>query len=437
MLNTKLQKLMVTESQSKADFARFVLLGISIFSMPFDFFFTSLSFICFCLVTLLSINKARLTALPKHFWMFQMVFFLSVIGYFYSLHKSTAGFLLERQLSLFLAPLFVPLGIPINARNVRRLIWIFVSACIAANLFLIFYLIYKIIFLFQLPLFQTIFKGVFFNHEFSKPLGIHAGYLSLYFAFAIVFLANEAVNCEKAKMKIFIFLGVAFLLLGLFFLASRNTIISLALIFLFVFPLWLVKNKRRYFAISVSLVMLMVFAVVKVPYLKNRFSTELLLDIKARDGVKMYSVSVLEPRVERWKGAVELIKKSAVYGYGTGDEVSALKTEYAKRFLYISSLEDFNAHNTYLSILIKHGFLGLTVFVACFFYYLRLAFLSRSFVYGAFLILFLFGFYTENLLDANKGIVLFAYMNVLLGMLAINSSNHQVTARIQSHPSKL
>jgi O-antigen ligase len=344
------------------------------------------------------------------------VFLLSVIGYFFSLHKDQAAFLLERQLSLFLAPVFIPLGISLNIQTVRRLLWVLASACLIANAYLIINLIYKIVFVFHLPFLHTIFGGVFFNHEFSKPLAIHAGYLSLYFAFVIVFLVSELVSLSKFSVKLSLLTAIGFLLIGVFFLASRNTIISMILIFIFIFPLSIIKNKKRYFLLSFLFLFFMGIAVLNVPYLKNRFSKELVLDIKPSQSGQLYNVSVIEPRIERWKGAAQLIAQAPVFGYGTGDEVSMLKTEYAKRGLYISYLEDFNAHNTYLSILLKHGFFGFLLFILMFSFYLRLAFKSRSFLYISFLALFVFGFYTENLFDANKGIVFFAYFNVLLGM---------------------
>jgi O-antigen ligase len=116
-----------------------------------------------------------------------------------------------------------------------------------------------------------------------------------------------------------------------------------------------------------------------------------------------------------------LVKRSPLIGYGTGDEIAMLKTQYIQKGLYISYLEDFNAHNQYLSFLLKNGVLGLAIFLMAFVYYLRLAFLNRDFMYISFLILLLIGFYTENVLDANKGILFFTFFNTLFGYEALKS----------------
>jgi len=93
-----------------------------------------------------------------------------------------------------------------------------------------------------------------------------------------------------------------------------------------------------------------------------------------------------------------------------------------KKNLFISYMENFNSHNQYLSYLLKHGILGFLLFVGAFVYYLRLGFKHRSFMYVAFLLLLLIGFYTENILDSNKGIVFFAFFNTFFGYLYLNKA---------------
>jgi uncharacterized membrane protein YiaA len=58
-----------------------------------------------------------------------------------------------------------------------------------------------------------------------------------------------------------------------------------------------------------------------------------------------------------------------------------------------------------------------------FIYYLLLAVKSRDLIYVSFLLLFLIGFYTENILDANKGIIFFALFNTCFGYnLVLNNT---------------
>ena len=163
----------------------------------------------------------------------------------------------------------------------------------------------------------------------------------------------------------------------------------------------------------------------KVSYLSDRFSSDLITDIKLKNG-SSYDYEGAEPRIERWKGAWKLVLKSPIFGYGTGDEISMLKTTYVEKELFISYLESFNAHNQYLSYLIKNGIIGLLIFLGAFGYYLMLAIKQRDFMYISFLTLLLIGFFTENILDANKGIFFFAFFNTFLGysILKLKANNN-------------
>jgi O-antigen ligase len=135
--------------------------------------------------------------------------------------------------------------------------------------------------------------------------------------------------------------------------------------------------------------------------------------------VKLKDEYQVEPRMQRWICAVDLIKQRPLLGYGTGDEVGLLKQKYYDNNLMVSYHLEFNAHNQYLSTLIKHGIIGLLVFMSAFFYYLYLGVRAKDFIYTSFVILLLVGFFTENILDMNKGIFFFAFFNTLFGYNAL------------------
>jgi O-antigen ligase len=288
--------------------------------------------------------------------------------------------------------------------------------------FLIIHMVYTIKKSLHLPLFDTIFSGVFFNHQFSKPIGIHAGYLSLYVSLSIFYLARAFATNISVKIRAVVITLLVILFFGLFFLASRNTIIATFFVLIFISPLFNSQKKVQYIIVCLLIFAACLLTFRNIPYLRERFSVELLTDIRPYHDGDFINYSSAEPRYERWKGAFDLIGRSPAFGYGTGDEIEMLKTEYAKRGLFISYLQDFNAHNQYLSYLLKNGIFGLLVFLAAFYYYCRLAIKTRDFIYLCFLLLLLIGFYTENILDANKGILFFALFNTLLGYNALHNA---------------
>ena len=98
-----------------------------------------------------------------------------------------------------------------------------------------------------------------------------------------------------------------------------------------------------------------------------------------------------------------------------------LLNEYKKRNMVVSYREQFNTHNQYLSILIKFGIVGLIAFLLALGYFYYLALKNENFVYLSFLIFITLGFFTENIIDANKGIFFFAFFNTLLGYNCLNT----------------
>lgn len=408
------------DPEQKSEQLRFALVLLYVFSLPFNLFYSSILFIVLCALTLLTFNLNKIKAIPRKIWIFQMVFIISALGYTYSCHKHDAGFLLERQLTILLFPLILPLAVTFSESRLRATLLTLSVSCFAVITYLFLHMGVSISKIPDVSFIKAAFSGAFFNHQFSKPINLHAGYLSLYTGFSIVNMFVVFKRQVNFALRAVIVVMLLILFAGLFFLASRNAIISTFFVIIFLFPIWQVKHKIFYYLVTGSIVLSAFLLVQSVPYLKSRFSVQFISDIKSLpNGTVTYSAT--EPRIERWKCALSLIQQSPLYGYGTGDEVSMLKERYASAGLFISYWEEFNAHNTYLSYLIKHGIIGLLALLITFGYYLRLAIKNKDVIYLAFLSLMLFGFYTENLLDANKGIVFFAFFNTLLGYHALQS----------------
>ncbi|MEI6020440.1 MAG: O-antigen ligase family protein, partial [Bacteroidota bacterium] len=297
-------------------------------------------------------------------------------------------------------------------------------AVLLALMFLFASVCWEVVFDLQLPISSTLSSGLYFNHQFSKPLAIHAGYLSLYVALAIVFIIRSYKRQNSIQNKMLVLGAVFILFVGLFFLASRNAILVVSFILLFVMPFFRLKKKLWYFSVVLILIALTLSVLNKVPYLKQRFSSEMVMDLNSNIGFTgIENFKVLEPRFDRWLAALDLVKHSPILGYGTGDEEAMLKTAYIHNGLYISYILEFNAHNQYLSILIKHGIIGLLILLLSLLYYLKLAVQSRDFMYLSFLLLIGIGFFTENILDANKGIFFFAVFNTFFGYKCLMKGN--------------
>ena len=391
---------------------RFVLALLFVFSLPYDRFYSSLILIVFTLLTLIDFRKVKIKTIPKQLWLFQIPYLLSIVGYFYSYNKAEAGFILERQLAIIIFPLLLPLAIDINEQRKKWLLSSLVISCVIAICYL-FFNIFFVIYSGHFPL-NYILSSQFFNHQFSAPLAIHAGYLSLFVSLSVLYCIQQIVKSPTLTLKILYAICTSILFLGLLFLASRNTILSTILISTIIFPLFYIKRKLLFIGISSLLFIGSFFLLSKVNYLKERFASHLMNDIVVTKNTP-YNLDGVEPRVERWLCALELIAKSPMIGYGTGDEITMLKTKYVEKKYFISYVESFNAHNEYLSYLIKNGVIGFVFFMLAFIYFLYLAIKNKDYIYTSFLIILLIGFLTENSLDANKGILFFAFFNTFFG----------------------
>jgi O-antigen ligase len=407
--------LQLEDSQKKSvilDNIGSILFALFAFSLPFEIQYSYLVLVATSIFIVLNFFSNRKGKIPAQFWIFQAVYILALSGYFYSSDVFRANYMLERQLTILLFPLLIPFGLNLLRNNSDRILLGLTAGCAVAVLYLLYCAFVQIQSDHQ-PL-SVIFNESHLNQNFALPLSIHASYLSMYISLSLFFILNFIRTKRSAAIWIGAFVVVALLSTGLLLLASRNTIISAGLIILFIFPLYLRRGRIVYILMIILLSISAIVILRKSEYFKTRFSTEFFQEINIKK-TKLKDIYVVEPRMQRWLCAINLIEKEPVWGYGTGDEVGLLKQEYFNNKLLVSYTLEFNAHNQYLSTLIKHGAVGLFFFLAAFGYYLFLGISGRDFQYVSFLILLLIGFLTENILDMNKGIFFFAFFNTFFG----------------------
>ena len=206
--------------------------------------------------------------------------------------------------------------------------------------------------------------------------------------------------------------------MGLLQLSSRAVLIAVALIVNGLLPFLVKGRARRIRFCIVALVFsaLAFFGFTHINDLRSRFVIELKEDLTASMNSKTG-----EPRALRWDCAAELIRQSPIYGHGAGSEVALLKDCYYREKLYHSYLNDLNAHNEYLSMLIKFGLPGLLLLLWLFFTGARMAVRQQDIPFAAFLIITATVCFSENILDANKGIFFFAFFYSLFYLPSVKS----------------
>lgn len=396
---------------------RFLLVNLFIFFLPFDKFYTTLILYALIVTTIIDFKKSKISQIPRQFWIFQLIFFLSLSGYFYSYNKGDAAFLIERQLAILIFPLLIPLAIDITKERIKCFLTTLTISCTITVVGLFIYA-FGVLFQLDVPV-TNIASGEFFNHNFSDPIDIHAGYFSMYISLSIVFLLTLFPTLSSFRRGV-VFLVLLVLSVGLLFLAARSILIYTAIIIFFIYPICYVKRKGVYLIICSIVAIAGLIFINNNEFLKTRFSRNLLEDINFNE--KRQNIEIIEPRSDRWLLGTNLIKESPIIGHGTGDEIMMLKDKYREKGYIVSYMENYNVHNQYLSVFIKHGIIGLLIFLGALIYYFRLSIQSRNFIYFIFLVGIYFFFLTENVLDANKGIFYFSFFNTVLGYYAISVS---------------
>ncbi|HMM11241.1 MAG TPA: O-antigen ligase family protein [Bacteroidales bacterium] len=119
-------------------------------------------------------------------------------------------------------------------------------------------------------------------------------------------------------------------------------------------------------------------------------------------------------RIEYLKASWHILKSNFIVGVGTGDVASAFRQAYDEIDSPLQQKFRWRAHNQFISIAIAFGFAGLAWFLFALFYP---AIKQRRFsdlIYLLFFVLMLMSMLTEDTLESQPGVTLFAFFNAFL-----------------------
>jgi len=374
--------------------------------LPFDRFYSELILISLTFHTIIHLDKQKLQRIFT--WqnlLLSSVIMLNCVGWVWSGDKAEAIKDMQRQLAIILFPFILSAtGLPLSQYR-KRLFMLFGIGCILAVIYLYADALH-IIFYDHLPL-KSLFYPYFINQNFSMPIGIHATYLAMYTALAIAIFISLVLEEKKKGTRSFYATALIILFAGLIQLASKSVLIATLIYISIGFPFFvLTRNKRTKFIIVAIVISLLVFfAITRIDSFEKRYVSELKDEMVQR----VANNETAEPRITRWRFALQLVQQFPVAGSGSGSEKRLLKEKYFENKLFISYLHELNAHNQYLSILIKQGILGLIVFLFTIITGFYMALKRRDIVFAGFMIIISIVSFFENILDVNKGIFFYAF----------------------------
>lgn len=246
----------------------------------------------------------------------------------------------------------------------------------------------------------------------TDPLSLHPTYLGICVSIALLFLVTK-IRVSQFPLRILLIVVIAWLTVYLFLLLSRGTIIAfIAAIVVTGLTIILRKKSKKFVWILIGSLTLIVIIFFSIDVLKNRFmqplqnSETLLSNSNQSESVALH--------VKSWFCAKELLSDEHFFtGYGSGDEKDVLAKCYESHGWDIMVAERFNAHNEYLSCLLRNGIsecLTLIIFFGAAFYR---SFKTKDPLYLAFTVIFAVSLLFTTLNDFSAMVAL-TFFNSLL-----------------------
>ncbi|GLU51242.1 O-antigen ligase family protein [Dyadobacter frigoris] len=391
-------------------------LVLLLLSLPYDRFFSHLILISMTVHTIIQFNKKSV----KPFFtlqnlLLQSVFFLTLFGTIYTANRPEAFKEWEKQISIFLIPVLFSMN-SLDLKKYRNNLLILFSL---STTFAVLYLYSKALVTiqyYQFPL-SALFTSAFTNHNFARPIEMHATFFSMQIALAIVFLISTVISIRELRSKIFYSICCIILAAGIVQLSSKSVSVALLLIINFAIPYFLLLNIRK-----VRFILLSVFLWIVLPtgvYQMDQFRERYVDDLK-KDLSEASANELTDPRLARWEVAIKLAARSPFIGYGSGSEIELLGQRFYEKKFYRSFLYKLNSHNQYISFFIKTGITGLLIYLAVLFWGFKTSLIRRDLMLFCFIAIITAVSFSENFLDVDKGIF---FYSVFFSLLIFSGSN--------------
>ena len=161
------------------------------------------------------------------------------------------------------------------------------------------------------------------------------------------------------------------------------------------------------------------FNYIENPGLKTRIMKIMVAYDNYADDRDANGSSVFQ-RVEYIKASLNIIKENPIMGVGTGDISVAFNDYYEKSNSKLTRENRLRSHNQYLAITVAFGVVGLIWFLSSMLYPLFADKKNINYLYIVFLLIMMLSMLTEDTLETQIGVTLFAFFNSFL-VFTINS----------------
>ncbi|PNW26688.1 hypothetical protein BKP44_15980 [Formosa algae] len=339
---------------------------------------------------------------------FILLFVIQLVGVSYSENKGDALIYVQKNIVFLLLPIaFINYSKIINFQSLKNSVYGLLLGVIVI-LLSIYINILSIIFENNMPIKALLFQFVRVDFVKYGIVEIHPPYFGVLVVFCIVILLYN--NFFKNKLLDFIIRSFLFLFF-IFSLYGISSFMSILLLgFLLLFHLfYLVKNRKIKILMFLFLVGSM-FVISKIDFrgVTKQFPGGSLL---GRIEWSIYKGKGDTSRPENWNSVLSVVKEHPFFGIGSDgglNELQKHRTEISESFK-----NKHNAHNQYLEILLRHGILGLILYLFILAELFRVSIRTNNKIFVWFLLTFTLASITESYLVRQIGLTFFTFFALL------------------------
>lgn len=386
-----------------------ILLVAVVVSFPYSRKASSWLSIGLAIIWLLLGNYRNLKDLfrDRYFLMFSLLFFIPLLSLVYSEHKDFSLF--EKRLFLLIYPLII-CSSKITHSTIRMILTSFAISCTCAAVYVLGITMWHN---------EELGTKMTFAH-----LGITHVYFGLYLSFSVLFiiylLITKTTHTYRSALQL---VQIIFLLLFLFALGAKMSIISLLILICMISIYFIIKQKRWIIGMLVILIPAVVFTFTlrhfEVMYWRfyDLFDTN---NYFVGDNA-WNSIGV---RVSILTCTYDIYKTAPLLGTGIGDVQRDLDRCYEDHGL--TTLVEMNTHNQFLQFALGTGIISLIILLLVFFALIRKAWLLKNKIFLGFMFIFLFCCLTEALLERQYGTMAFGFFAPLLFYMRYDRNKQQL-----------
>lgn len=338
----------------------------------------------------------------KIFFIYSSLFLFYIISFIYSKNFNYGIKKIETSLSLLIFPILFFIFLKNYVINFEKLKTITLHS-ISIGSFVYSLIIIINFFIYKDP--YVIFPNTVYiraSVEHIYLIGQHPIYSSLFLGIGLI----TSISVLTENRKWYFLIAIIINLLLVLMLASKSTIMGLfisALIILFL------KGYRKTIA---AFLIIFILGLVFLPTINQRISE--IFNSKTYEVVdKNNSTSI---RIGLFKSSITLLKDNWFLGVGIGDVKDEVSKIFNENF---NGVGNYNTHNQYLGIWLGTGILGLLAFLYMLVYNFKLAIKNNDLLFLSILMFFSINLLTENLLERQSGVILFAFLINFFGVYNI------------------